>query len=318
VRLLTAVGVNTIPDVRRVYLHSRGRLGSIVGQKKKEQGERMSIFRKRGYEIDRPEHPEIFLKARRIAGSQLQGEFNKNKGRVSESRDYKWIKAELTYPSFDHLTFGYKNQVFSVLVDLCEDEHSTLTERERDRFLKATSENNLVPCRFRVMLPMLRPTSEGWNLTHFTTGARIIPNEIANEINIPMSEWELRNFAVQVVRNHIEQERKGNILSFCDVLRIDPQIWFEDVNGNRCWVVVRNLKNENEVSHWIGLEKSNPQLKPYDGFFAGVSLASSTPILCDTDGNLIPLSERFSGKAPLYRGDQFYVKFDGLQRIHVS
>jgi hypothetical protein len=165
---------------------------------------------------------------------------------------------------------------------------------------------------------MLRPTSEGWNLTHFTTGARIIPDEIANEINIPMSEWELRNFAVQVVRNHIEQERKGNILSFCDVLQIDPQIWFEDINGNRCWVVVRNLKNENDASHWIGLEKSNPQLKPYDGFFAGVSLASSAPILCDTDGNLISLSERFSGKAPLYRGDQFYVKFDGLQRIHVS
>lgn len=280
----------------------------------------MSIFRKPGYEIDRPEPSEIFLKARHIAGSQLQGEFNKNKGRVPESRDYKWIKAELTYPSFDHLTFGYGNQVFSILVDLCDDGRSTLTERERDRFLKATSENNLVPCRFRVMLPMLRPTSEGWNLTHFTTGARIIPSEMANDANIPMSEWELRNFAIQVVRNHIEQEGKGNILSFCDVLKIDPQIWFEDTSGNRCWALVRSLKNANEaaIPHWVGLEKSNPQLKPYDGFFAGVSLASSAPILRDTDGNLIPLSERFSGKAPLYRGDQFYVKFDGLQRIHVS
>ena len=110
------------------------------------------------------------------------------------------------------------------------------------------------------------------------------------------------------------------IFSYCDVLQIDPQIWFDDASGNRCWVLVRHLKNSNEaaISHWVGLEKSNPQLKAYDGFFAGVSLASSAPILCDIDGNLIPLSERFSGKAPLYRGNQFYVKFDGLQRIHVS
>lgn len=280
----------------------------------------MSIFRKPGYPIGRPEPSAIFLRARHVAGSHLQNEFNRNKGHVPESRDFRWIKAELTYPSFDHLTFGYGDQVFSVLVDLCDAGGSCLSENERDRFIRATSENNLIPCRFQIMLPALMPAMSGWNLTHFSTGKSIVPSEIAGNDSIPMSEWELRNFAIQVVRNHIEQQEQGKVLSFCDVLQIDPQIWFEDSAGNSCWVVARHLRHPDEAisSTWVGLENSNPQLKAYDGFFAGVSMVSSAPILRDRKGNVIPLSERYTGNAPLYRGDQFYVKFDGLQRIHVS
>ena len=280
----------------------------------------MGMFRKPGYQIDRSEPPESFLKARNIAGSRLQEEFNKQKGRVPESRDFKWIKAELTYPSFDHLTFGYGNQVFSVLVDIVSGSQSSITARERDRFIKATSDNNLVPCLFRIILPAMKPASDGWNLIHAITGEEIIPAPGADSESISMSEWEVRNFVIQVVRNHIEHDKGFKVLSFCDVLGIDPQIWFEAKDGVRCWIVVRHLKQPDEtaISNWVGLEKTNPQLKDYDGFFAGVFLASSAPVLRDLQGNVIPLSERFSGKAPLYRGDQFHIKFDGLRGIHVS
>ena len=69
---------------------------------------------------------------------------------------------------------------------------------------------------------------------------------------------------------------------------------------------------------WIGFEESNPLLKEYDGFYAGVSFASMEPVLLDTDGNIIPLSERFNGKAPPYRGDKFSIKFTGLKQIYAS
>jgi len=280
----------------------------------------MSLTGKPGYHIDRPEPSELFLRARNIAGLQLQEQFSKNKGHIEGPRDYKWIKSELTSPAFDHLTFGYRNQVFSVLVDLCDSQRSHLSEQERDRFIRATSENDLVPCLFTIMLPELEPAQPGWNLTHITTGKSIVPADITTDESIPMSEWELRNFAIQVVRNHLEQEKGGKILSFCDVLQIDPQIWFDDDTGSRCWVLVRHLRqpDEGSISNWIGLEDSNPQIRGYDGFFAGVSIASSAPVLHDQQGNLIPLSERFSAETPLYRGDQFFVKFDGLQRVYVS
>jgi beta-xylosidase len=137
---------------------------------------------------------------------------------------------------------------------------------------------------------------------------------------IEMSEWELRNFAIQIVRNSITEGGASEIISFTDVLGVDPQIWFEDDQGNRAWVIVRHCPQMtgNEWKEHAGLEKSNPQLRPYDGYFAAVSLASSAPVLLDLEGKLIPLSERFTGQAPLYRCDSFHIKFNGLKRIHVS
>jgi hypothetical protein len=61
-----------------------------------------------------------------------------------------------------------------------------------------------------------------------------------------------------------------------------------------------------------------PQLIPYNGFFAAVSVASSEPITLDLDGKLVPLSKRFDGSSPVYRGDGFYINFKGLEMIHVG
>jgi hypothetical protein len=135
-----------------------------------------------------------------------------------------------------------------------------------------------------------------------------------------MSEWELRNFVIQIVRNSIIQDGASEILSFTDVLGVDPQIWFQDGQGNRAWVIARHFSQVtgSEWEEYVGLVKSNPQLMPFDGYFAAIALASSEPLLLDVEGNLIPLSQRFTCKAPLYRGDGFHIKFDGLKRIHIS
>lgn len=104
------------------------------------------------------------------------------------------------------------------------------------------------------------------------------------------------------------------------VLGVDPQIWFQDGQGNRAWVIVRyypQIKGSEWEEH-VGLEKLNSRLRPYDVFFSAVSLASSEPLLLDLEGKLIPLSERFTGNAPLYRGDAFHIKYGGLKRIYIN
>ena len=165
----------------------------------------------------------------------------------------------------------------------------------------------------------MRPLSAGWNLSHLVTQKVVVPSEWINSDKIEMSEWELRNFCIQVVRSHIG-ESGGEVMSFCDVLAIDPQIWFKDNAGNRAWAVVRHFPQitGDEKSAWIGFEKSNPQLSDFDGYLAAVSIASGEPFLKSRDGAIIPLSQRFSGDAPLYRGNKFLIKFEGLQRIFVS
>jgi len=90
-----------------------------------------------GYEIDRSEPSPQFLRARNLAGATLQERFKTRGGNLEPSEDYKWIKAELTWPSFDDLTFGYRNQVFFVLVDLVDEGRSTLPTSAIDRCREA-------------------------------------------------------------------------------------------------------------------------------------------------------------------------------------
>ena len=145
----------------------------------------MSKYGNIQYLIDRPEPSEIFLKARSIAGRQLQSQFKIfNRGIINSSHDgFKWIKTELTYPSFDNLTFAFKSSVFSVVIELIDGDGSSFSQQQRECLLKACGDNNLIPCLFKIYLREqsnnflenlisgenldeyeLLPFQEGWNL----------------------------------------------------------------------------------------------------------------------------------------------------------
>lgn len=273
-----------------------------------------------GYEIDRSNPSPQFLEARNRAGLALQDQFKSLGGRYAESEDYKWIKAELTWPSFDDLTFAFRNQVFSVLVDLVKGGNSTLSPKAIERCREAARDNHLVACVFPIDADSMQPLTSGWNLHHLDTRELVIPEEVASEKKVPMSKWEMRNFSIQIVMGHLQEKEGAQVLSFTDVLGIDPQIWFENPSGERNWVVVRNFAqvHGNEWEKYVGLEKSNPPLREYDGYFAAVAIASAETVLRDLEGNVIPLSERFTGSAPIFRGDSFYINFGGLKRIYLS
>jgi len=70
------------------------------------------------YQINSSGPSRQLLDARNVARLALQDSFRREAGKVDPPRDFRWIKAEFTWPSFDHLTFGYGNQVFSVVVEL--------------------------------------------------------------------------------------------------------------------------------------------------------------------------------------------------------
>lgn len=272
------------------------------------------------YQIDPNEPSQAFLRARNTAGVCLQNQFKKFGGRVEPQHDYRWIKADLTWPSFDHITFAYRNQVFSVLVDLVHERRSSLTSQEIKRCVDACAEHNLVPCVFPVDARSFTPLNDDWNLIHLENRTPLLPEDYIDDVKVEMSEWELRNFAIQIVRDHIKKSIKGSVLSYCDVIGIDPQIWFEDQQENRSWVIVRNYAQltGGEGKEFTGIERSNSQLAPYDGYFGAISVVSSEPFTVDLDAKLVPLSKQFDGSSPIYRGDGFYINFKGLERIYVA
>lgn len=260
------------------------------------------------YLMDRPEPSELFLEARQMAGGQLQELFSQfdNSPIPTRHNGFTWIKAELTYPSFDHLTFAFKNSIFSVLIELIDEAGSSLADNQKDRWIKACTENNLIPCLFKIKCKAmadgffdLSPMNEVWNLFDVEGHALVDPFDVATEDPMEMSAWELQNFSIQVLRQHIE-EQGHEVLSFCDLPEVNPQIWFRDLEEKTSWVIVQ-YSTEKEVpkaDSWKDFEQTNEQLLPYDGYFAGVEISSE--------------------KSRLYRGDGMFVNFEGLEQIYQS
>lgn len=284
----------------------------------------MSKYGKIQYLIDKPEPSEIFLKARQMAGVHLQEQFTLfNLGNVNSSYDgFKWIKTELTYPSFDNLTFAYKNTIFCVVIELIDVNGTSFTKQQKDRLLKACDENILIPCLFKIKFKEksnnlfgrlmgdknqedyeLTVNEKGWNIYDARTNQKNDPIVLATDKKTGMSKWELNNFAIQIVINDIKKEG-SQILSFCDLEEINPQIWFKDKQGNTGWVIVKHISKESDLDYreWVGLEDKSPSLKPYDGFFAPVQFHS-----LDTNST-----------TDLNRGDKMTVNYKGLERIYIS
>ena len=254
------------------------------------------------YDIDRPEPSQFFVDTRKLVGNWLQQRMNQIDGT-------RWIKGYLTYPAFEHLSFSYKNQIFCVVVDIIDEntKESCLPEKTKSLLINECKKNNLIPCLYKVLVDnpknpaynTLKQYSDGWNLFDARTNEPIIPERLGTDDFVEMSEWELNDFAIQIVRDYITDNLKLKILSYQNIVGVDPQLWFMDDNRKKHYVIVRytmypnkDVKMPNNIS---GIQN---KCKGYDGFFASVAFCSK-------------------GENPsmLYRGQESYISFDGLKKL---
>lgn len=250
--------------------------------------------------IDRPKPSLVFLEARNIAGKHIQDQIEKHGGfNYKGASGFRWIKAELSYPSFDHLTLGYKNQIFSILVELLDGNcRSLVPPNMKDRQMIASRSNNLIPCFFPIYANNMTPVHKGWNLIDPLSLNPIDPIELGTDELIDISEWEFNNWTVQVVKDYLKEENK-RILSFCDLLGIYPQIWFENEWGESCWILVKYASFP-EIPELDTSFEPSAQIKDYKGYFASVSLC---------------FADMENPNRKLYRGSPAFVRFNGLQEI---
>lgn len=282
---------------------------------------------------------EVVLRARNVAGQCLERLFAQyNKGVSNKFECFTWLKTELTAPSFEHLTFSYKNAVFPILIDVIADDGNTLSQSERRLLCDEAVKYNLVPCIYEVRIEKnvpdvsgvydrkvagmsgyrLSPVAGGWNLKHARTGNNVDPCYFGRDNSTPMSEWELQNFAIGIARQY-GVEKNGYVFdSFCDIPGIDPQLWFHDQSGRRSWAIVRFQKvlDESDADKFRDFVDRNKYLAGYDGYFVPVSAAMADAAVYDQHGNVIPLSRRFDGSAPLYRGHGMYVNYRRMIPIY--
>jgi hypothetical protein len=184
------------------------------------------------YKIDNPEITNEFHEAWCFAGQELskQGQGSLN-----------WLKAELNPPFVDHFSFRLGNQIFSILIDVIDSKgNNSIDDFEKQRQIKFCTKNNITPAVFTIVRNLtgkLDKASSDWNLIDTRTGEAFNPVEMISDAEIPVSEWELHDFGVQVVRNFLTSAGK-KIFSFQSMLDLNPTIWFSE-GEKRYFVIVR-------------------------------------------------------------------------------
>lgn len=264
-------------------------------------------------------YTENLPKALQIAGGTIQA-YIETLG-ISHP-EFAWLQTSPINPSFQHICFRHRSDVYSVLIaihgfqspDGKDDDGIIVSKQDYDNLLTEAEKNNLIPCIAPVALGAQLPMLNGLNLINAITGEPVALNNDEAPKQVAMSAWEINSMGVQFVIQQIEKQNL-KVNSYCDVVGIEPQIFFEE-DGKTSYVIVRSIPIGKKKEKFLIHKGLLAHLADYHGYFADVQFASSSPILKDENGEIVPLSKRDTyGDVWMWRGDGFYCNFSGLQRI---
>ena len=179
----------------------------------------------------------------------------------------------------------------------------------RDRFLENASAANATPAILEVISSgsFFDVVGDEWALRHAVTGESVNPDHLVSDERIEMSDWELLDFAVQVVRESLEGTGE-RVTEWQTNPRIDPCIWF--VQGERlAWVVVRAARypspDPDPPDYLDDFAEDMRQKDRPIGFFAPVVVANSSD-------SFDPINTEVT---PLWRRDSLTVRYQGLVKV---
>ena len=219
---------------------------------------------------------------------------------------HSWLRAHPYPPVLEHLSFRLGNQLFFVRI---EDASGNVEGPGSRQGLLSIAEGChghacLMPMTKKFLGGTWVPAEPGWGLISLETGDAVNPFALVTDEKIEVTPWELHDFAVQVVRYHLEKDGY-QLMSWQGNPEVDPAIWFVGDSKKPEWVVVRAVRypelKVSRPSNWQSIAEGCSRLSPI-GHFACVSFASDENSF-DSDEN---------EAAPIYRGHGTGVKYDGF------
>ena len=250
------------------------------------------------YEVETHDMTLEFLECWKAAGihisKQVQGGLQ------------SWLKATPYPPFLEHLSFRVGNQNFYIRVtDVSGDIDGPGSER--GLFAIADGSNGhacFMPMRKKLFGGWV-PERTGWGLVDARTGKAVNPIDLVSDEKIVMSDWELQDFAVQVVRTQLEKEG-FKLMSWQGNPNVDPALWFVGESKRPEWVVVRASRflEEEAVrpSNWADIAAGCAPTGKI-GHFAPVAVLSADELF----------NFESDEPAPLYRGHAMHVEYGGLE-----
>jgi hypothetical protein len=217
---------------------------------------------------------------------------------------HSWLKSNLYQPFLEHLSFRLGNQLFFIRL---EDADGLLQiPGSRDGLLTIAAACKGYPC----IMPMecraglWTVQMRSWGLIDARSGMSIDPIALITDERIEMTDWEVHDCGIQVVRDHLQQANK-KLMWWNSDPNLEPSVLFEGDSGPE-WVVVLAVRypalKAGPPANWAQIvNKCTPISRV--GHFASVSLASVDDAF-DPSG-AVPAT-------PLWRGHLLSRRFDGL------
>ena len=217
-----------------------------------------------------------------------------------------WLKASLSPPFLEHLSFRLGNQLFFIRLEDVSGQVNTPANINGLISIAAGCKGHacIMPME-KKFIGGWQPIKEGWGLIDAETGNTVEPIALITDEKIVMTDWEVQDFSVQVVKDDLI--KKGyQLMSWQGNPYVNPSIWFIGDSGGPEWVVVRYSRKSRipvtQPHNWGEIAQSCSHMSGI-GHFAPVYPASANDAFDPLIGTIMPL----------YRGYQLSVKFLGLE-----
>lgn len=209
----------------------------------------------------------------------------------------------------EHFSFRLGNQIFFIQIE--DVDHQLDLPSQLEAFLQKAKAWNGHAC----FMPMKKigeewkPMLPNWGLQDAITKELVIPPALITDEEIEITDNELLDFAVQIVRDNLIKEGKS-IQSTQSDPKVNPSIWFID-DAKLSWVVVKAVRYPvKSASHPHDMKEIVLSLERagHSGYFASVAVANS-------DDPFDPLATETGNYLPLYRGAGYVCSYTGLESI---
>ncbi|NNA18042.1 hypothetical protein HBN82_19480 [Pseudomonas lundensis] len=216
----------------------------------------------------------------------------------AKGEDVIWIKTDLSPPIMEHFSFRIKNQI--CLVRVIDADDKVESPGTTTGLIHHAEQWDGIPCLLpiRVEKGEWKTVNPGWGLVHAVDNTPVSPPDLDSDRAVEMTEWELYDFAVACVRQHIERTLGRTVANYCNNPRINPSLFFEGDDSLE-WVVVRVARGEFGGRRPEDAMLTQAMLRDSGyptGHFASIGVVSA-------DGP----------SEPLIRGTAMHVYFEGLE-----
>ncbi|MCZ8124475.1 MAG: hypothetical protein O9277_13755 [Magnetospirillum sp.] len=166
------------------------------------------------YDIEMRPASQEFARCWRAAGVHLQ--------KMAQG-EMPWLKATLYPPFLEHFSFRMGNQLFFVRIEDVDDRLDVPGNRRGLEWIANECKGHACVMRMRRHKSEWFIEERGWGLSDLRTGRLVDPVSLISDELIEMTDWELQDFAVQVVRSYLEKQER-TLMSWQGNPTVNPSI----------------------------------------------------------------------------------------------